>query len=153
MARPLANHFTMQNYAFLGIPVASFIILITIFSVLSTVAFICISLKIIRSRRHREEKSAVGLADRKQTVSWLRSSISSKALLMAKKMSWRKVQDEGEEEGIDDDDDEEVVWKRTIIMGERCRPLDFSGKILYDSNGNPLPNSPLPSNGNGLAKL
>ncbi|KAM7524264.1 hypothetical protein LguiA_014166 [Lonicera macranthoides] len=153
MAWPLANHLTVQNYAFLGIPVTSFIILITIFSVFSTVTFLCLSLESIRSRRHRKDKSAVGSADREQTVSRLRSSISSKALLMAKMISWRKVQNEGEEAAFeDDDDDEEALWKRTIIMGERCRPLDFPGKNLYDSNGNPLPNSPLPSNGNGLTK-
>ncbi|KAJ0042301.1 hypothetical protein Pint_18632 [Pistacia integerrima] len=52
---------------------------------------------------------------------------------MVKMISWRKVQDE--------DDEDEAVWKRSIIMGERCRPLEFSGKILYDSEGNLLPDS------------
>ena len=50
---------------------------------------------------------------------------------------------EGEEVYYDDDGDEdEAVWRKTILKGERCRPLDFSGKILYDSQGNLLPNSP-----------
>ncbi|CAA2990738.1 PREDICTED: uncharacterized protein LOC100243237, partial [Olea europaea subsp. europaea] len=75
----------------------------------------------------------------------IKSGLSSKALLMAKMVSWRKEQDEGEgQEDIDfgDGDEDDVVWKRTIIRGEKCRPLDFSGKILYDSNGNLLPDSP-----------
>ncbi|KAK3218401.1 hypothetical protein Dsin_012371 [Dipteronia sinensis] len=69
---------------------------------------------------------------------------------MVKMTSWRKVRDEGGEgegEGEDEDEDEdfnnEAVWRRTIMMGERCRPLEFSGKILYDSEGNFLPNDSL----------
>ncbi|KAK7411256.1 hypothetical protein VNO78_02689 [Psophocarpus tetragonolobus] len=35
------------------------------------------------------------------------------------------------------------VWQKTIMMGDKCEPLDFSGVIYYDSNGkqvNELPN-------------
>lgn len=31
------------------------------------------------------------------------------------------------------------VWQRTILMGERCKRPTFSGLILYDEKGNPLP--------------
>lgn len=79
-------------------------------------------------------------SDQNKSLSKLQSNISSKALLMVKMISWRKAQDHEDQEGYDDDD-EEAVWKRTIIMGERCRPLEFSGKILYDSHGNPLPDN------------
>lgn len=68
---------------------------------------------------------------------------------MAKMVSWRKVEAADEEELeerrrgdcdlISDDDDE--VWRKTIIRGERCRPLEFSGKIDYDSEGNLLGDS------------
>ncbi|PKU76825.1 hypothetical protein MA16_Dca001431 [Dendrobium catenatum] len=38
---------------------------------------------------------------------------------------------------------EGVLWKKKILKGEKCKPLDFSGKIIYDSQGNRLPeNSP-----------
>lgn len=63
---------------------------------------------------------------------------------MAKIISWRKVEaaDELEEErgsgSCDELEDEEEVWRKTIIRGERCRPLEFSGKIDYDSDGNLL---------------
>ncbi|KAF3339665.1 hypothetical protein FCM35_KLT15436 [Carex littledalei] len=30
---------------------------------------------------------------------------------------------------------EEAVWRNTILMGEKCRPLNFSGAIHYDSDG------------------
>ncbi|KAG1366322.1 hypothetical protein COCNU_13G001120 [Cocos nucifera] len=60
------------------------------------------------------------------------SNISSKAMEVAKMISWKKA----------DEIDEEAVWKKSIIMGEKCRPLDFSGRILYDSDGNQLPELP-----------
>ena len=70
---------------------------------------------------------------------------------MVKMISWRKVQAEGEEEveygDENDDDSDEAVWRKTIIKGERCRPLDFSGKIVYDSQGNLLSDLPQSSSG------
>ncbi|OAY79679.1 hypothetical protein ACMD2_10824 [Ananas comosus] len=39
----------------------------------------------------------------------------------------------------DEDEDEDGVWRRTILLGERCQPLDFSGAIHYDSRGRRLP--------------
>ncbi|CAN4079904.1 unnamed protein product [Withania somnifera] len=74
----------------------------------------------------------------KKPVERLESSISSKALLMVKMISWRK---NVEHDDSDDDyqvnwEDENALWKRTIIKGEKCRPLEFSGKISYDANGN-----------------
>uniref|UniRef100_J3MA98 Uncharacterized protein n=1 Tax=Oryza brachyantha TaxID=4533 RepID=J3MA98_ORYBR len=34
--------------------------------------------------------------------------------------------------------DGEAIWRRTILMGERCQPLDFDGAIHYDSFGRRL---------------
>ncbi|XP_059639758.1 uncharacterized protein LOC132282154 [Cornus florida] len=104
-----------------------------VFSVFSIVTFLCASHKAKKLQSHKKEASAQ--FGEKKLVSKLQENISSKALLMVKMISWRKG--EGEEEFKDED---EAVWKRTIIMGERCRPLDFSGKIVYDSQGNLLPN-------------
>ncbi|XP_038981578.1 uncharacterized protein LOC120110513 [Phoenix dactylifera] len=47
-------------------------------------------------------------------------------------------------------EEEERLWQRTILMGEKCQPLDFSGAIYYDSAGRqlkelPVPRSPLRS--------
>lgn len=72
------------------------------------------------------------------------ASISTRALSMVKMMSWRKWQADREDPADHDDQtsSEEEVWRKTIIRGERCRPLDFSGKIVYDSQGNLLEESP-----------
>lgn len=37
------------------------------------------------------------------------------------------------------------VWQRSILMGDKCQPLDFSGVIYYDSNGRQLNEVPLRS--------
>lgn len=47
-------------------------------------------------------------------------------------------------------EEEEGLWQRTILMGEKCQPLNFSGAIYYDSAGRqlkelPVPRSPLRS--------
>ncbi|KAM3703289.1 hypothetical protein ACJW31_04G084900 [Castanea mollissima] len=37
------------------------------------------------------------------------------------------------------------VWQRSILMGDKCQPLDFSGVIYYDNNGRQLNEVPLKS--------
>ncbi|KAL6614954.1 hypothetical protein ACP70R_037224 [Stipagrostis hirtigluma subsp. patula] len=37
---------------------------------------------------------------------------------------------------------EDGLWRRAILMGERCKPLDFPGAIHYDSFGRRLPAPP-----------
>ena len=37
------------------------------------------------------------------------------------------------------------VWQRSILMGDKCQPLDFSGVIYYDNNGRQLDEVPLRS--------
>lgn len=74
----------------------------------------------------------------------IQSNLSSKALL--KMVSWRRAHEEqeldndchGYDDDYDDDDDDEALWRKTIMKGEKCRPIDFSGKIVYDSRGNLL---------------
>lgn len=118
------------------------VVLVSVISMFSIIGFLCGShggLK--RSDMFKREKKTVHLGDTKPKMSKLGSGLSSKALLMAKMISWRKVDDGGYHHDDHDghDDDDEAVWKRTIIMGERCRPFEFSGKISYDENGNSIP--------------
>ena len=55
-------------------------------------------------------------------ISKLNSKISTKAISMVRMLSWRKVQAEGGlEEG---NQEEEVLWRKNILMGEKCRPMD-----------------------------
>ncbi|KAF5194688.1 Transmembrane protein [Thalictrum thalictroides] len=52
------------------------------------------------------------------------------------------------------------LWQRSILMGEKCQPPEFSGVIYYDHNGNQLPElpprsprvSPFPSYAYGMAR-
>ncbi|KAF8657461.1 hypothetical protein HU200_060022 [Digitaria exilis] len=39
---------------------------------------------------------------------------------------------------------EAELWRKEILMGERCQPLDFSGVIYYDSEGHRLAQPPPP---------
>lgn len=66
------------------------------------------------------------------------TSISNKAV----KLVHRRKEDGGVEEG---DFGNGGVWRKTILMGDKCQPLDFSGVIYYDENGNKLNQPPLRS--------
>ncbi|KAJ0985714.1 hypothetical protein J5N97_004070 [Dioscorea zingiberensis] len=62
----------------------------------------------------------------------------------------KKKRHRGDQEEEEEYDEIEGVWRRTILMGEKCQPLDFSGVIYYDGNGKqlseiPTPRSPLRS--------
>ena len=124
--------------------IAAFIFLLSIFSV---VTFLCASHNFTGSRQRKGELKTVRLGggEEKKGLSKLQSKITSKAQLMARMVSWKKIQDtekeRHQESGYSDEDDnaeEEAVWKRTIIMGGKCRPLEFSAEIAYDSHGNPI---------------
>jgi hypothetical protein len=43
-----------------------------------------------------------------------------------------------EGKGKGDDGDEPCVWRRTILLGRRCQPLEFTGAIHYDCEGQRL---------------
>ncbi|KAF7808937.1 uncharacterized protein G2W53_035680 [Senna tora] len=55
-----------------------------------------------------------------------------------KVMCMRGKQDDEESNG----NGEGCLWKKNIWMGEKCEPLQFSGAIHYDSEGNQLPQAP-----------
>lgn len=37
------------------------------------------------------------------------------------------------------------VWQKSILMGDKCQPLDFSGVIYYDSQGRQMSEAPVKS--------
>lgn len=80
-----------------------------------TIMFLCTTQKNSKMRKARGWQSFL-------------SNISSKALGMVKMVLPKKVQ---EKDG--------AVWRKTILKGDKCRPLEFSGQILYDSEGNQMP--------------
>ncbi|KAK9276543.1 hypothetical protein L1049_006077 [Liquidambar formosana] len=73
----------------------------------------------------------------------LLTTISNKAMpFMQKKKGSDEFEDESEgkaEEGLGG---ESGLWQRTILMGEKCQPPEFSGVIYYDNYGNQLPELP-----------
>ncbi|KAL8123918.1 hypothetical protein AgCh_011793 [Apium graveolens] len=123
-------------------------------SIVSFATILCGSHGFNKSRQRKEQKIARGgRCDQKKLMTKLQSNISSKALLMSKMFSWRKVQDHSDDD-TEIRDDEDALWKRTIIMGERCKALEFSGRILYDSDGHPVPeNSGNSSNSTHASKF
>ncbi|XP_066328318.1 uncharacterized protein [Miscanthus floridulus] len=60
-----------------------------------------------------------------------------KALSSSSKSKRRKAAAAKEEAG-------DAVWRKEIMMGERCQPLDFSGVIYYDADGCRLAQAPPP---------
>lgn len=107
-------------------------VVLSVFSIISVITFLCGSKNM---RRETDEKK--GFKENK-----LISKInSSRAVSMVKMLSWRKVRAEGGDEEEEGDysnkqqDDEEALWRKNILMGEKCRPLDFSGKSVHDSQG------------------
>lgn len=104
----------------------------------SVTNFLCGSNKHKRFERKKNIGEVRKPSERK-LLSKINSNLGSKAqLIMVKMISWRKVEAEEDEEEEDYEESDEAIWRKTIIKGERCRPLDFSGKILYDSEGNLL---------------
>nr|KYP53021.1 hypothetical protein KK1_025020 [Cajanus cajan] len=49
------------------------------------------------------------------------------------KYPWKKIKQQ---------EDDRCLWKKTILMGEKCQPLQFPGAIFYDSEGNQLSHPP-----------
>ncbi|KAK8957482.1 hypothetical protein KSP39_PZI000905 [Platanthera zijinensis] len=52
---------------------------------------------------------------------------------------------EVDEEDNSYEDDGECVWKKRIMMGGKCHFPDFSGAIVYDSNGNVVVGAGIPT--------
>ena len=66
------------------------------------------------------------------------SSSSSSSSSSKSKRRRRKASSAAKEEAGDG------VWRKEIMMGERCQPLDFSGVIYYDADGRRLAQAPPP---------
>ncbi|XP_024374421.1 uncharacterized protein [Physcomitrium patens] len=59
--------------------------------------------------------------------------------LLIKRSSLRSMFSRSNNETSDNANDGGAVWQRPILRGERCKPLSFSGLVLYDEKGNRLP--------------
>ncbi|KAK4750481.1 hypothetical protein SAY87_003963 [Trapa incisa] len=70
------------------------------------------------------------------------TSMSNKAI---KLVHGRKKGAAGGGGDAEDDFGDGGVWQKTILMGDKCQPLDFSGVIYYDESGKKLNNLPVRS--------
>nr|XP_009388047.2 PREDICTED: uncharacterized protein LOC103974869 [Musa acuminata subsp. malaccensis] len=80
------------------------------------------------------------------------STCSSRMARAARKLSRRRCNvipsARGKKMAVEEDANGELedggdgVWRRTILMGEKCQPLDFSGVIYYDADGRRLSEVP-----------
>ncbi|KAJ0962794.1 hypothetical protein J5N97_027916 [Dioscorea zingiberensis] len=90
-----------------------------------------------------ENPNACSISSRKRKgEQTILSNISSKVLVVVKMVMWKK----GEME-------DGAVWRKKILRGDKCRPLEFSGQILYDSEGNQMPKTPVRSRECGDAEV
>jgi hypothetical protein len=100
-------------------------VLFSVFSIFSIITFLCGTKKMKRLHTEtEEEEEATAEASTKETklISKINSKLSNRAISLVKMLSWRKVEDEGELEERNQED--EVLWRKNILMGEKCRPID-----------------------------
>lgn len=69
----------------------------------------------------------------------VKKSLSSSASSSSSSKLKRRKAAPKEEEAAGDG-----LWRKEIMMGERCQPLDFSGVIYYDAQGRRLAQAPPP---------
>lgn len=132
---------------FLTAVITFFFILISIFSLLPIIAYLLWGSEKNKKLVRPKDERTFQPSEKKSLISKLCTGrISSRALSRVKKISWRKtLQAEGEEEdhGDYDHDNEEAIWRKPILRGKHCRPLDFSGDTDSDSDGlDPLTDLP-----------
>uniref|UniRef100_A0A0E0E281 Uncharacterized protein n=1 Tax=Oryza meridionalis TaxID=40149 RepID=A0A0E0E281_9ORYZ len=90
-----------------------------------------------RAARRVSSAAAAGKqgASSRAVVPW-RKALSLPAAATAKvKAAAAARREEGDSGGL---------WRKEILMGERCQPLDFSGVIYYDADGRRLAHPPPP---------
>ncbi|KAJ0614924.1 hypothetical protein HanIR_Chr02g0068021 [Helianthus annuus] len=78
----------------------------------------------IKSSKYLKNKTNIPTTKSKK----LMSSISNRAIRLC-----HRKKKTGKNEG---------VWQKEILMGDKCEPLDFSGVIYYDKDGNLLTEVP-----------
>lgn len=93
-------------------------------------------------QRHGAKTSTSGnsiLAPKPSPKAQLVSSISNKVIPFIYK---KKVGEESSGAEVEEGFGEGGLWQREILVGDKCRPPEFSGVIYYDSYGNQLSEMP-----------
>lgn len=100
-------------------------VIVAVLALCSIVSFLCATHERFKSNNKIGRR---GGSARKLTAGI--SDIGSRAYVKMGKLISRK-----REEEVVELEEKEAVWKKRILKGERCRPLDFPGRIVYDSEG------------------
>nr|XP_010905875.1 uncharacterized protein LOC105032965 [Elaeis guineensis] len=131
MARPLQAQIPVPSL--ISIPnTRTFLLLAFVAAIASLVISLCTSRKHLKMSKEQKNSTPGPLSREDRKLLSNLSNIGRKAMGMAKMISWKKSNEV----------EEAAVWKKSIVMGGKCRQLDFSGHILYDSEGNQLPELP-----------
>ncbi|KAJ1284517.1 hypothetical protein BS78_03G210200 [Paspalum vaginatum] len=67
--------------------------------------------------------------------------VVKRGTLMMRKVKARRIQERKRRKGggdVLDGDGEPCVWRRAILLGRRCQPLEFTGAIHYGCEGQRL---------------
>ncbi|PON81385.1 hypothetical protein TorRG33x02_228100, partial [Trema orientale] len=140
MARAYLIRYTIDKHSHLPFSctaISLFSALVVTLSIFSLIAFLCASNKSNKSHKKIVKKDQITVSTARRQSSeddgkFVSRLNSTKAFSMARIISWRKVQadDHEEDDHTESSSDDEEVWRKTIMRGERCRPLEFSGKII-----------------------
>lgn len=101
-------------------------VIVAVLALCSIVSFLCATHERFKSNNKIGRR---GGSARKLTAGI--SDIGSRAYVkMGKLISWKREEEvvELEEEEVVELEEEEAVWKKTILKGERCRPLESPEK-------------------------
>nr|XP_043639529.1 uncharacterized protein LOC122610623 [Erigeron canadensis] len=100
---------------------------------ITTLWFLCARQAVIASRKFKDNSKISPDSPMIRRPKKLIASISNKAIKL------RQRRNRTRENGNFRDDHnmvgDEGLWKREILMGDKCQPLDFSGVIYYDRDG------------------
>ncbi|CAN4124737.1 unnamed protein product [Withania somnifera] len=125
MVRPILPRISSGENLYTSMPLAIGVFL----SILALVALCAKQAKITSKKSHEKTK------------------IAPRPLPLNPNMTKKVGEESGESTGdvTGEVAGEEGLWKKAIMMGEKCQPPQFSGVIYYDSFGNrvsELPRSP-----------
>ena len=111
---------------------------------ITTLWLICAKQAIIASRKLKDNSKISPDSPMIQRPRKLMATISNKAIkLRHRKTRTGAVGNAKDDGGLDFGDD--GLWQKEILMGDKCQPLDFSGVIYYDRDGNPTNEFPVRS--------
>ncbi|CAL5189984.1 unnamed protein product [Lathyrus oleraceus] len=126
MPSPLlvSNLHNLLPYSSMSYTTILFLVL-SIFSIFSIITFLC-GTKNMKNLYKEEEATTASSSNKNKLISKLKRKINRRTLsrMKMKMLYWRKIEVEELEEGNKDDDEEEALWKKNILMGEKCRPID-----------------------------